>query len=92
MSFEDLTGKVLGCLRVIQFAGRDPVRWHVTCTKCNTRWTETHERLRQNPACRNVACLKRTEQELRAPGIVRYVPKEPETARLYWIPSDEETS
>lgn len=86
MSFEDLTGQILGTLRIIKYAGRDPVRWDVRCEKCNSSWTETHERLRAQPACRNTACLKRAEQEARAPGFVRYEPKELPDVRLPHIP------
>ncbi len=58
LGVEDLTGSVIGTLRVVKFARRVPeFAWDTVCTVCGAQQIHTHSRLQNGAAvCRNSAC------------------------------------
>jgi hypothetical protein len=57
MTFQDLTGAVVGTLRVTNVESRQPLRWRATCSKCGMSQVYPHGRLRDGYArCLNVHC------------------------------------
>lgn len=67
----DLSGQQFGTCLVTSMATRRPApRWHVTCSRCHSVWQEDHTKLMcAGPVyrCRNVACAKAREDEVRSP-------------------------
>jgi hypothetical protein len=67
----DLSGQQFGTCLITSMAARRPApRWNVTCVRCHSRWQEDHVRLVNAGTaykCRNVACAKAREDEIRNP-------------------------
>lgn len=67
----DLTGQQFGTCLVTGMVTRRPApRWHVTCSRCHSAWQEDHTKLTSAGSvyrCRNVACAKAREDEVRSP-------------------------
>jgi hypothetical protein len=68
--FANIEGWKFGSVRVLSFAGRNPVRWSVRCERCASTWTENHVKLTQGDyRCKNVACQLGRVQAPRAKHI-----------------------
>src|SRR5262249_21354206 len=67
--FRDLAGEQFGALKVLQLAGRNPLKWMVQCNVCGSSWAEFHTALVNGAArCRKAGCGRRgplTVQEVR---------------------------
>jgi hypothetical protein len=56
--FQDLTGRTLNDLYIVQIAGRNPVRWLVQCDRCSASWNELRTTLINGAKRRNSPCQK----------------------------------
>lgn len=71
--FQNLAGRTLGTLTVMNLASRQPVMWQVRC-ECGCCWKELHTRLLTNPQCRNSACGRTVPASPRTATIVVPIP------------------
>jgi hypothetical protein len=95
----DLTGDLIGTMRVQRLAGRAPLKWSVKCERCGSSGMVRHDVLTNSPApcLLNVSCKLAQESEaLKAgrstrtraphsfdPDQLRVKPKGPETFRRF---------
>ena len=84
--FAELTGRMFGTVKVLSFAGYNPVRWQVACQVpgCGSHWIEQHHRLTESGnlfKCRNVSCQLGRVQAPK-PIVERDEPLLPEPARV----------
>lgn len=71
---EDLSGQLLGTLRVGSIASRSGgvVRWNVRCERCGSQTTEPHQRLQSGWSCRNAACGREEISDLTTETLSKY--------------------